>query len=195
MGKKRSKSFKIGIMRNFSKAKKLAFDNRNYAVSAFLVILLFAVLGYVFPDFMIEEQQDFFERVVKSVPSDNIFSTVLFIIQNNLRASFVGMALGILVFVPFLMLAANGFVIGAVLNRGVEKYGSQIALKLLPHGIFELPAICIAAGFGIKIALGIFKRENLGENYKEAFLVYLFVVVPLVIIAGVIEGILFYFWR
>ncbi len=180
---------------NFRSAWKLAVENRNYAYISFIIMVLSGMLGYIFPDFMGEVQDEALERILSQIPTDSPASTSLFIIQNNLKASFVGMALGILVVVPFIMLAANGFLVGAVMHRAADTFGPGVVLRLVPHGIFEIPAICISTGFGIRIAAGIFKKESLWENYRQAFIVFIFIVLPLILVAGTIEGILFYLFH
>ncbi len=179
----------------FTEAKEFLASSSREIIFALLIMLAFIFIGYMFPDFLLNEQAKLFENIVKSIPTDNPISTILFIIQNNLRASAIGMFLGVLVFVPFLVLAMNGFVIGAVVNRAIETLGLTAMLRLFPHGIFELPAIIISDGIGIRIALGIFRKESLGANYRKALLVFVFIVLPLLVIAGIIEGILYYFMR
>ncbi len=190
--KKRNKNW---FLSHFKEAKNILAKNQKYSYAAFLIMVVFAVLGYIFHDFMADFQNQVLDNLVSQVPVDNPASTVLFIIQNNLKAAFLAMILGILIVVPFIMLMANGFIIGAVLHKAIESLGFWISLKLLPHGIFEIPAICIASGFGLKIALGIFRRESVYENYRDALIVFAFIVFPLLVLAGIVEGTLFYLFR
>jgi stage II sporulation protein M len=63
-------------------------------------------------------------------------------------------------------------------------------LKLLPHGIFELPAIILALAFGLRTGMFIFsKKPELEFRYriKNALRVFVFVIVPLLVIAAIIE--------
>ncbi|NIQ97249.1 MAG: stage II sporulation protein M, partial [Desulfuromonadales bacterium] len=53
---------------------------------------------------------------------------------------FLGMVFSIF---PLLALFANGFIVGAALL-----YAPLSWWQLLPHGIFEIPAIFIAAAYG-----------------------------------------------
>jgi len=68
--------------------------------------------------------------------------------------------------------------------------------RILPHGIFELPAVFIALGMGLKFGGFIFQKEkikSLREYFWNSLRVFLFVVLPLLIIAGIIEGTLIFF--
>jgi stage II sporulation protein M len=63
-------------------------------------------------------------------------------------------------------------------------------LKLLPHGIFELPAIILALAFGLRIGMFFYsKNPELEFKYrvKNALRVFVFIIVPLLIIAAIIE--------
>jgi len=99
-----------------------------------------------------------------------------------------GFALGIF---PVLSIFANGYVVGYVVSSSVSSSGVLSLLDLLPHGIFELPAIFISFGMGIKFGSFLFYKEK-AKKFVEFFVnsirVFIFVVLPLLIIAAIIEG-------
>ena len=99
-----------------------------------------------------------------------------------------GFLLGIF---PVIAAIANGYLLGFVALISVNNGGWFILFKLLPHGIFELPAIFISLGLGLKLGTCIFRKEIL-KNFNEYFInslrVFLFIVIPLLLIAGIIEG-------
>ena len=67
--------------------------------------------------------------------------------------------------------------------------------KILPHGIFELPAVFIALGIGIKLGMFIFQKKKLEslKNYSiNSLRVFLLIILPLLVIAGIIEGTLIF---
>jgi stage II sporulation protein M len=87
----------------------------------------------------------------------------------------------------------NGAVLGYVFSRVYVLYGASDFWRILPHGIFELPAIFIALGLGVKLGFFIFSgniKQEFLRRFYYSFLVFLFVVVPLLIIAAIIEGLL-----
>jgi stage II sporulation protein M len=91
--------------------------------------------------------------------------------------------------IPISMVAANGYLVGFVVIPRL----SSIAL-LIPHGIFELPAIILACSYGIWLGLWPFSRgriETLKHRLKQCIAIYFRVVVPLLVIAAIIEGGLF----
>jgi len=68
--------------------------------------------------------------------------------------------------------------------------------KLFPHGIFELPAVFISLALGMKLGTFIFQKKKM-NSFKDylwnSFRIFIFVVIPLLVIAAFIEGYLFYF--
>jgi len=115
-----------------------------------------------------------------------------FIFINNIQSSFMGVVYGFFLGIfPVLASLANGYIIGYVCSSTVSSSGIGSLLSLLPHGIFELPAIFISFGIGIKFGTFIFYKEKM--NHFNEFLinslrVFVFVVLPLLIIAAIIEG-------
>lgn len=117
------------------------------------------------------------------------------IMINNISVSFKAVAGGITAgaFTVFL-LALNGVLIGAVATLvGQNNLAYPFWAFVFPHGSLELPAIFLAGGAGLLIARGMLfpgqytRVEALKfYGYKAAQLV--FGIVPMLIIAGTIEG-------
>ena len=159
-----------------------------------MLIALFAmvVIGYLQPNHFENLQEQTKESILEEIEGKNTFEVTFFIITNNLRSAGLSILLGI-IFLPLLALAFNGYFIGAVLNSAVEEEGFLVLWKLLPHGVFEIPALCISFAFGLRIGLSWFREdkiENLKSTYKEGVTVFIYIIMPLLIIAGIIEGIL-----
>jgi len=95
--------------------------------------------------------------------SDNPTVTSIWLVfLNNVRAVFFMMALGlILAIMPVISMLVNGIMIGFVL-RIQEAAGyplvDLIFKGLLPHGLLELPAIIIGAGYGIRLGVTLVLR-------------------------------------
>lgn len=92
-----------------------------------------------------------------------------FIIFNNMKTALVGMMSGIYLGIyPILIILFNGYVIGFVGEKAVSNplnnEGIFILWRLLPHGIFEIPAILISIGLGIKAGLFPFRVRNRGKG-------------------------------
>ena len=90
---------------------------------------------------------------------------ILFILFNNLKSSFFGLVFGIFFGIfPSLVAIFNGYVVGFVSNESVRQSGVLILWKLFPHGIFELPAVFISLGMGLKLASKLFERKGNSEK-------------------------------
>jgi len=116
------------------------------------------------------------------------------ITTNNLTVAFTVFALGITVVGTLWMTMLNGLLLGVV---GAATWRAGMALSLwsfvAPHGVLELPAICIAAGAGLEIARGLLfpgllpRRDSLAQAGGRASRLLLGTI-PMLLVAGVIEG-------
>ncbi len=115
---------------------------------------------------------------------------IIHIFFHNAVALFAAMLSGaILVIIPVLFLIANGYVVGTLLIPNLSLIG-----LLIPHGIFELTASFLAVSYGIWLGLWPFSRnrvETIRLRIKKCVAVYFYVVLPLLLIAAMIEGSLF----
>ena len=74
--------------------------------------------------------------------------------------------------------------------------GIFILWRLLPHGIFEIPAIIISISMGLRLGSFLFvyhgkkKCSEFWKWIKKSSIAFLLIVIPLLVIAGLIEGIL-----
>jgi uncharacterized membrane protein SpoIIM required for sporulation len=119
------------------------------------------------------------------------------IMTNNLSVSFTTFAAGITAGIGTLyMIAFNGLLIG-VIGAACAISGMSLGLWsfVAPHGVLELPAIFIAGAAGFRIAQGLLfpgvlpRSLALSQAGGEAIRL-LIGVIPMLIIAGVIEGFL-----
>jgi uncharacterized membrane protein SpoIIM required for sporulation len=119
------------------------------------------------------------------------------IMTNNLSVAFTTFALGITGGVGTVwMLAVNGMLLG-VIGAATAKAGMALQLWsfVAPHGVLELPAIFIAGGARLEIARGIWfpgmlpRKEALAQAGGNAGRLLLGTI-PMLIIAGLVEGFL-----
>jgi uncharacterized membrane protein SpoIIM required for sporulation len=114
---------------------------------------------------------------------------------NNIRVTILAVALGVTAGIgTAVVLISNGMMIGglagAATNSNVDFLFWSV---ILPHGILELSAICIAGGAGLLIARAIYapgdlsRRDALKLAGNEAAQLLAGVAVMLVL-AGLIEG-------
>ncbi|MFC1958520.1 stage II sporulation protein M [Chloroflexota bacterium] len=136
----------------------------------------------------LEELADFLE----SLPQASVF-TLIFI--KNVSAVLISFVLSpVFCLVPVIALIFNGGLIGLVSTTVIqEKSLGYLLAGLLPHGIFELPALimgeAVALSFGTAVILALFKKErrslllpNLRQNLR-----YLTVALILLLPAAIIE--------
>jgi len=119
------------------------------------------------------------------------------IMTNNISVALSTFAGGMLAGIGTLyMLLFNGLLLGVV---GTACWQAHMSLQfwsfVAPHGVLELPAIFIAAGAGLILARGLLfpgllpRRDSLRQSAQLA--VRLLVgVIPILVIAGTIEGFL-----
>ena len=124
-----------------------------------------------------------------------LFFTLLL---HNVMATIIVLISGVLVgIIPPFAIGANGFVLGIVYRQTAEIIGySKAALKVLPHGVFELPALLLAASYGLWLGVTVVQRMRGKESMllrfhvEHAFRQYFVVVFPLLIVAAAIETVL-----
>lgn len=120
----------------------------------------------------------------------------VFIFLKNASALLLSFLLSpILCLVPIMALIVNGWLIAFVSAAVVQQESLGFVLAaLLPHGIFELPALIMgqaaALSFGTMVILALFKKErrslllpNLKQNLK-----YLMLALALLLPAAIIEA-------
>lgn len=186
----------------FGKNYKLSWDylkeSKNFIYFSVLLFFLIAIIGFLYPIFFVDKIVGLIKELVEQTKDLNGFELIIFIFLNNLQTSFFGLILGVLLGIfPLFFIVLNGYVLGFVSALSVNTSGFLILLKLIPHGIFELPAVFISLGLGIKLGTFIFHKHKI-KDFNKYFInslrVFLFIVVPLLIIAAIIEGILMTFF-
>lgn len=133
--------------------------NQNYIWIAFAIFFLIAIFGFIFPIFFVDELNLIIQNMVLEFAGLNLFQTITKIFSNNFMASiysiFLGLGFGIM---PLFNSVLNGYLIGFVGNAAVAEGGFKVLLNLIPHGLFEIPAILISIG------LGLFLGESFIKN-------------------------------
>lgn len=134
------------------------------------------------------------EEVFAHIESENPAIVAANIFANNTQTSAIlfigGASFGLL---TALILSVNGFIIGLVVEYVRQEQGLYVILAgILPHGIFEIPALILAAMFGLLLGEELWRELHgtgdaisAGRKYGRQFLAY---VIPLLGIAAIIEG-------
>lgn len=117
------------------------------------------------------------------------------IMANNISVAFFALAGGMTAgIITVYILLINGLLIGAV-SALVAQHNLAYPFWgfVLPHGSLELPAIFLAGAAGLLLARGIvfpgaYRRGYAVRHYSSQGVQLIFGIVPLLVIAGVIEG-------
>lgn len=132
--------------------------------------------------------EEVFEEILPEEGFGQNFSTVFLIFKNNFTAVLLCLFLGIIFgIIPVLAIGLNFFILGFLLAIPfVFADFSQILLVLLsilPHSIFEIPALLIAAALGLRLGISWREWKNcLKQNFQ-----ILPLLVILLFLAAVIE--------
>lgn len=129
------------------------------------------------------------------------FDLFYFIFLNNLQAAFIGMIGGILFgLLPLGIVFLNGSILGYVAALVSAKEGFGAMWRLLPHGVFELPALFIALALGLRLGVesisvllslsGVRRKETFSLMLRTSLITFVCVILPLLLIAGIIETLL-----
>lgn len=117
------------------------------------------------------------------------------IFSNNLRVAVLAFALGVTFGVGTIyVLIGNGLMLGSMAALFARRgHGIDFWATILPHGVIELTAICIAGAAGLLLARGFLfpgdlrRSDSLAASARHAVSV-LFGAALLLLIAGLIEG-------
>ncbi|MBD2363306.1 stage II sporulation protein M [Anabaena minutissima FACHB-250] len=117
------------------------------------------------------------------------------IMINNIKVSFGAVAGGMTAgaFTTYIMVF-NGLLIGAIATLvGQNNLAYPFWAFVFPHGALELPAIFFAGGAGLLLAKAIlfpgkYRRGDALKLYGSQAVQLVFGIVPMLVIAGIIEG-------
>jgi stage II sporulation protein M len=151
------------------------------------------VAGYYFGDTI---SMALLEEVMGGLPDLGDFDLIqifFFIIFNNVTKSFFWMILGVLGGLPPMFFAVlNGFFIGHFsYNVALDYSLGFIAAALIPHGVIEIPTILLSSAMGMGLGYAFINRlrgqGSLRAEFGKALLLYITKIIPLLILAAVLE--------
>ena len=150
--KKKNKFFK----KNYGKSWKYLKESKNFIYASLIIFFLFVFIGAFFPvpEIFRERILEYIQRLLEMTEGMSRGELISFIFLNNLQSSFFAMIFGIgLGIFSATTSILNGYVLGFVSSEAVYGGGILVLWRLLPHGIFELPALFISTGLGLKLGL------------------------------------------
>jgi len=195
--KKIKKSFWKEVKEDYVESWKFIKDSKKFILFGILIFFIFALVGFFakVPESISNSLLNYFKELVEMTADYGALKMILFIFFNNLKASFLGMIFGIIIgLFPLFNLFGNGFILGFASKYSVSQNGFLSLFRLVPHGIFELPAIFLALGLGLKLGTFAFEKKNKFKVLREYLInclkVFVLIIFPLLVIAAIIEGLL-----
>jgi stage II sporulation protein M len=198
---KKEKSSGNLLLDAYKQSFQFIADSRMFIYVVILLFFLFALIGFFISPLPILEERIllFLQELLEKTEGMSRLELTRFIFVNNFQSSLLGMLFGVLLGIfPVLSVISNGYVLGFVASKTVEKAGILVLWRILPHGIFELPALFISLGLGLKLGSFIFQKQkflSFKEYLKKSILVFLLIVIPLLLLAAIIEGSLIFFFE
>jgi stage II sporulation protein M len=193
---KNKKEKKLSLKTQWREAVSYLKESKHFIVISIILFIFGAIIGAIFQEELTPLINEVLKDLLRKTAGLNTFEMVFFILQNNLQSAFVSILIGLFLGIfPIVSDLTNGVILGYVLARASEVAGISSWWRLLPHGIFELPAIFISFSLGIRLGFSAFiNKKYRVQEFKRRFYnsinVFLMVIIPLLIIAAIIEGIL-----
>jgi len=168
---------------------------KPYLLILTLVFAASFLAGTIAPSAVRQQMTEVFQSVAgnyRGLAGGMLYFNIL--VQNVMATIFMivsGVMAGI---IPAFAIGSNGFGLGVLFRQASELSGtSTAALKVLPYGVFEIPALLIAASYGLWLGVMAVRRMRGKEStllrfhMEHAFRRYFAVVFPLLIVAAAIE--------
>lgn len=120
----------------------------------------------------------------------------LLIFANNAVKTFLVVVLGTaFAIMPVAFIIVNGAALGFVLHLATQARGfASSLLAIVPHGVFELPAILLGAGIGMMLGVKVTRRLFRGVPFQlryelgRAVKFFATTILPLLLIAALVEA-------
>lgn len=163
-----------------------------YIVS--FLFLLSAFLGYLTPYRYQEEIAKALLIHFSPLQTHTQLQLFIKIFLNNYLSTLLSLLIGLFFGLgTVLFLLINGFAMGNLISFASTKVSLyKIGLAIVPHGIFEVPAVLIASSYGLWWGVKNYRRFRYQNCFREQFALpmkrYLYVVVPLLLIGSFVEA-------
>jgi stage II sporulation protein M len=175
-------------------------DNAKYITAAAILMFLAFALGAVMPmgEGSMADNPLFegLESIVSYYQPYNPFSVIFLFLKNSLTALIAFALSPLLLVTPVLVLSLNGFLLGIVGNVMASQVSLNAALAaLVPHGIFEIPALVLASAAGLRLGWAALRKLkaklahaqfSIAPDFAKSFRLFI-VAIVLLLIAAVVE--------
>ena len=175
----------------FSDSIGIISETRSCILIAFGLYCCSILVGWIYADHFtfLEEQV---RKLAAQFAGKDAITFILMIFLHNLIATYIAMCLFALFgTVPTIIAVFNGLILGWLFAKSSGMPEVNISVMIIPHGIFEWPAMLIAWGVGLWRGVGYRLSDTPGtwkERWEKANKVFFTVILPLLLIAAIIEG-------
>lgn len=169
------------------------------ALGMLLAVLLGFGIGMLFPEKAVQVLSQFMAQVQDAgVISEEGEISVFALLMNNWRAMLFSAAYGFIPFLylPVFSLVSNGALLG-LLAALFQAEGTSLlvyAAGILPHGIFELPALIFSIACGVALCTNMCRmvvnspnKQPLPALLEDLLRVLVLVIAPLTVAAALME--------
>ncbi len=166
-------------------------DAGNALIVAVIIFLAGTVIGLTNPSWG-DDLVSAVRGMARHIAGKGTFLIIVAIFFRNSVSCALSVVAGPLIgIIPVIGAITNGLLLGSVLAHFSVPERINAVMLLVPHGIFELPAISAAWGLGIWQGIWFFekgRKDTFRERRKKAFRIFFLVILPLLAIAATIEG-------
>lgn len=180
----------------YSLSLKYLKESKKFIYWIVGIFFFFVLIGFFVPvpESIASKLAEIIQELIAQTEGLSRFELIRFIFLNNLWSSFIGMIFGFFFGIFSILVAVfNGYLLGFVSSLVVKEENIFVLWRLLPHGVFELPAIFISLGLGLRFGT-FFLKKNKADAFRKYFWnsirVFLTIVFPLLVVAAIIEGLL-----
>lgn len=170
----------------------------KFVTTASVLFLMSIIFGYWLSIKNAQEVESALQQTLAqfaNIKNLNAFLIFLFIFLNNAIKGFFVVLTGIFFgIVPLFFVFLNGELIGFVLGIShLKGLGiGRVIVGIAPHGILEIPAIMLSAGYGLwlgyRFFLFILRREPFEIYFNFALKKYFTLILPMLFLAALIEA-------
>ncbi len=192
------KKTNFSLKKEYQKSWNYLKDSKKFILIVIGIFLAFTLIGFFVPppEYISQKIFEFIKEILLKTEGMSQSRLISFIFLNNVQSSFFGMVFGIFLGIfPVVSTIMNGYLLGFVANLAIQDGGFFSLWRIFPHGLFELPAVFISFALGLKLGFSILNKKkfgNLNKNFISSLKAFILIIIPLLILAAIIEGTLIF---
>ncbi len=191
-GDRRDGNWKHEIHEIFTESWQLVKLQKRFIFAVIGIFIAGGLIGFLQADNFKPYFDEIIGGIIDKTEGLDFLQMFWFIFSNNITSSLMALFFGVFFgFFPIFNALFNGALLGYVYSQASLVAGYGVIWRLLPHGVFELPAIFISLGLGVYVGAGMFGKDKIAttlSRLKKSFRVFLTLVFLLLAIAALVES-------